>query len=309
MRTLQVLLLAAIVMPLAAFAAAESESKASDNEQFRAINPQIDSWALGTISNVDAKTGQITVRGSQLPFATAHAQMRQELRTKLANVADRAERAKVAAQVRKEWNDKLQAAMGQKAEEAKDFTFKVPADADDLVILNASDVRELPAFQRMQARREQRMAHVNEAAALESTLSEGAESGSEATPTTYKADRAEAAREKAGEAREKMTEKAGDVKEKAKERMADMTPEQRQKLAARGAERREERREKRKARIMAGREKLESEELSLSDLKNGDQVFVGFDKDSNSVYSLVRRDAGAAHPVSHERKPEPATAK
>lgn len=306
MRTLQVLLMAAIVMPLTAYAAAEAETPAGPEETFRVINSEIDSWVLGSITDIDAKTGGITVHGALLPFATTHAQMRQELRTKLQGVEDRAERMKIAAQVRKDWNDRLQAAISQKAGEAQDFKFKAPADADELVILNAQSIRELPAFQRLQAAREKRMAHANEAAALEGALSEGAESGSvEAQPTTYKADRAEAAREKATEAREKITAKAGEIKEKAREAVSEMTPEQKQKQAARAAERRE----KFKERIMAGREKLESQRLSLNDLKKGDQVFVGFDKDNNSAYSVVRREAGAAQPVAHEPAQEPSAAK
>jgi hypothetical protein len=305
MRKLQYMLLAAVVMPLAVFAAAEGSSA---DEPFRAINPDIDSWAMGSVSEVNAATGEMKIQGALLPYATAHAQMRQELRTKTAGIQDREQRRKIAAQVRKEWNDKLQAAMEQKAGPAKEFTFKAPADKDDLVILNASTIRSLPAFQKMHAGRKERMQH-GEAAALESALSEGDDSGIEGQPTAYQAERAEAAREKAAESREKKVETAQDIREKAHERAEAMTAEQKQKFAERAAERREKRKEK----IMAGREKLEGERLSASDLKKGDKVFVGFDKDANAAYSVIRSDAGAAQPAaqdtSHKPAAEPATAK
>jgi hypothetical protein len=306
----------AMALPMAAFAAAEGDT--STPEHFRAINPAIDSWTAGTVTKLDSKTGEITVHGKKLPYVTAHAQMRQELRQKLAGIDDKAQRRQIIVQVHKDWNDRLQAAMKQEPGEAADVVFKQPAEARVVVILDSSDVRDLPFFKRLAAARQQRMG--TEAEAVEHALADMDESGrDQAQATSYSrekaAERREMRVEKAGEAREAIKDKAADVRDTLKEKSGAMTEEEKtaaKERAENARERMQDRsaaaREKAKDRIEAGREKLAGERLAFSDLKVGDKVLIGFDKDAGNYFSIIRCEVTtAAKPASHQM--EPATAK
>jgi hypothetical protein len=236
-----------------AFAAAQGESSDEGGKsEFRVINPKIDAWARGTVSKVG--DGELVVSGANMPFATTRAQMHQEMRTKLAGVEDPQERLKIAKQVKDAWRSKLDAALKEKKPEATALTFKAPADIQSLVILDADSIRELPFFQRMKNIKERRE---------KMGLSER-----DFTDLYEAHEQRVAARE------ERRSERPVDVK----------FSEERKEAAA------EKITEKVKERVEAAREKLAGERLSISSLKAGDEVFVGYNSSDNTAYTIVRND-------------------
>jgi bifunctional DNA-binding transcriptional regulator/antitoxin component of YhaV-PrlF toxin-antitoxin module len=239
-----------------AFAAAESPAaavespSASDASEFRVVNPEIDTWAHGTVSKVGA--GELVIHGSKMPAATVHAQMRHDLHEKLAGVDDPQQRAQIFKQVKESWRSKIDAAMSEKKGEEKDMTFK-PADSKALVILDAKSFRELPFFKRMAAAKERReKLGLEERDFVELYKARGerlADRSEQPFSVKFDSDKAKAAGEK--------------IREKAKDRAE------------------------------SAREELAGDRLSMSDLKAGDKVFVGFDADKNTAFTIIRNDQPA----------------
>jgi hypothetical protein len=241
-------------MPFIAFAAAETQSSngdASDAAEFRVINSDIDSWAQGTVSKIS--DGEVVIQGNEMPAATVHAQMRHEVQQKLAGVDDPQKRLQIARQVKEQWRDKFEAAAKENKGAEKAMTFKAPSDAKSLVILDSDSFRKLPFFQKM-------------ASIKEAREKMGLEERDLVELYNARQDRL-AAREERREERsvpakfeEKVKEAAEKISEKAKER------------------------------VEAARETLFGERLSLSNLKQGDKVFVGFDSDNNTAFTIIRKD-------------------
>jgi len=255
--SLKRLWLLALCVPFMAFAAAENppaapaDASGTDNEtEFRLTNPQIDTWAVGVISQA-GKDGKMTVRIVTLPFATAHAQMRQEMQKKLAGVDDPQQRAQIVKQTKDAWREKLNKAIDEKRGAEKEVSFKQPADKDDLVVLNGKAFRDLPAMKRAEAfkeRREKMDADERSLADLYHARSErvAARRADQPQFTGYDADKLKAAAEKVGE--------------------------------------------KGKERVEAGREKLAGERMSASDLKAGDKVLIGYDADTDTAFTIILKD-------------------
>jgi hypothetical protein len=288
MRVTRILFALLLALPVASFAAAEAGSSAAQDQKFHVINKQIDTWVDGKVTNIDAAKGTITIHGSEMPFATTHAEMRQDMQKRTAGIDDKEQRAKIALQVRKEWQDKLQAAKSEKKGEAKDYSFKKPADDGDLVVLNESNVRDLPFFQRMAERRERRAEGGREIVVIGIyQMPESGEAEEAAQPTSY--DKSSA----------KPGERAAEMKEKVKDRLESKSPEQKEAMKERMQERAGERRERREA----SRDKLEAQRKSFSDLKVGDEVVVGFDKDSNTAFTFIIDDVPGerAQPTSAQQ--------
>ena len=93
MRFIGLCLIALLAMPFLSIAAEDpcgsgdqTDTAAVDLSQFRIVNPDIDAWAQGTVTNLGI--GTITVHGTNMPYATVHAQMRAEAHDKLAGIDD-----------------------------------------------------------------------------------------------------------------------------------------------------------------------------------------------------------------------------
>jgi len=245
------LFLVALCAPLLALAAENpmsgSEAGAGDETEARVLNPQINTWVEGTISRID-RNGELVVKGSECPFATAHSQMKQQLHKELSGVDGAQQRMQVIRQVREQWQGKLNAAMNEKRGPEKEYTFKQPVDKDDLVILDAQSFRELPFFKRLAAIQQRR----EELGSSDMTLAEA-----------YKAREARVA---SGEERPLSTSYEKGQREGAGEKV----------------------REKIKERVSEGREKLLGERLSINDLKEGDKVLVGCNSNDNTAYSIIK---------------------
>lgn len=252
---IRALVLALSIAPVIALAAAQSEaaSEENDSSQFRVINPEINAWAGGTISK--AGDGELVVKGSNMPFLTARAQMHQEMKQKLAGIDDPQQRMQMAKQVKEAWRPKLEAAANQKKAEAADITFKAPADADDLVILDAKTVRELPFFQKMEKVKEAREKRGLEDRDL-SKLYEARE--------------------------ERLSARA---ERRSERQFAVSADDERRKEAA------EKIGEKAKERAQETRDKLAGQRLKVTDLKAGDKVIIGYNAKNNTVFTIVQSDA------------------
>lgn len=258
MRFIRLCLIALLAMPFLSFAATETQGSAAECES-------ADDTTEFRVANTEIDAwaqgtvskigdGALVVHGTNMPLATVHAQMRHEMQQKLAGIDDPQQRAQIMKQVKDAWRSKLEAAFKEPRGPEQDFTFNKPEDSASLVILDGKDFRELPFFQRIQTAREQRQ----KAGLDERDL-----------VTLYNAREARMAAR---------SEQPISVKFDQEKREAAA-----EKLSEKG-----------KARAEAAREKLASERLSLSDLKPGDRVFVGYNHDT--AFAIIRHAAPAVAP-------------
>jgi hypothetical protein len=254
MKSIGICILALTFAPLAAFAGMQGEDSSADSpkSEFRVINPQVNAWARGTVSKLGS--GELVIEGTNMPFATARAQMHQEMRQKLAGIDDAQQRLQIMKQVKNAWDSKLDAALTEKKAAATALTFKKPADSEAIVVLDAKSIRELPFFQKLKNIKESR----EKLGLSERTFAE-----------LY-----EAREERMAARAERRSERPVDVKFSEEKREA----------AA------ENLKEKGKERVNAAREKLAGEQLSINDLKPGDEVFIGYNSKDNTAYTIVRND-------------------
>jgi hypothetical protein len=251
MTIIRYIVLALSIAPAIAFSASQPEE--SDADDFRVINPQVNAWAGGTVSK--AGDGTLVIQGAAMPFLTARAQMHQEMAQKLSGVDDPQQRMKIAKEIKAAWDGKLDAAASAKKGEAAAHTFKAPAEADALVILDAKSVRELPAFQKageIKEKREKMGLEERDVAKLYAAREER---------LSARAERREERSIPVSADGEKRKEAAGKVSEKGKER------------------------------VEAGREKLAGAKLTVNDLKPGDKVIVGYNSEGNVAFTIIQSDA------------------
>lgn len=123
------------------FAADEVAGNKSSDKMHARFDSHIDSWAAGTLTAMDLEGKKFTIKGQKLPYATAYAQMMQEIRNKTEGLDANAREAKVA-EIRKNWADKLERAKNEDPGNAGDISFAFPAKGT-LTILDGRDVRDI----------------------------------------------------------------------------------------------------------------------------------------------------------------------
>jgi hypothetical protein len=126
--------LMAMVLSVGAFAATEAEKEGR-------FDSHIDSWVRGSIMSLDADSGKFTVRGVKMPYATAYASMQKEIAEKTANL-DQGKREEKAAEIRKDWQDRLAKAKTERPGNEGDFSFAIPAKGT-LSVMSGHDVRNM----------------------------------------------------------------------------------------------------------------------------------------------------------------------
>lgn len=250
MRSIKLYILTLIAVPLTAFAAAEGQAVDADGDQAEFRVVFPPVDAWAQGTVCNVDSNGIVISGTNMPLATAHAKMRLETQQQLAGIDDPQQRLQVVKKIKAAWHDRLEAAAREGRGETKMLTFTQPADNKVLVVLDAESFRQLPFFEKRAAVKEQRQ---------KMGLGEG---------DLVDLYRAREARLDTDSERpfpvkfdkEERAEAAGKVSEKAKERLE------------------------------SAREKLAGQRLSLSDLKEGDKVFIGYDMDTNTAFSIIRKD-------------------
>jgi hypothetical protein len=127
-------MLVAVLFSVGAFAA-------TDADKAGRFDTHIDSWVHGTILSLDADSGKFSVRGVKMPYATAYASMQKDIAEKTANL-DAAKRDEKAAEIRRDWQDRLAKSKTEKVGNEGDFSFAIPAKGT-LSVLSGNDVRDM----------------------------------------------------------------------------------------------------------------------------------------------------------------------
>lgn len=121
-----------------AFAAGEATADKSNEKMQAHFDSHIDSWAEGTLTTMNLDGKKFTIKGQKLPYATAHAQMTQEIQK--TEGLDQAKRDEKIAEINKAWADRLEKAKGEDLGPAADFSFAFPAKGN----LAIHEARDLP---------------------------------------------------------------------------------------------------------------------------------------------------------------------
>ena len=108
----------------------------------RNFDSKINSWVEGTIMSIDADAGRMGVRGSKRAYASAYAEMLQDIDAKTDGLNDTDRRAK-AQEIRQKWATQLDAAREKKAEKEGDYTFYLPEKGKSLKISDESSTFDL----------------------------------------------------------------------------------------------------------------------------------------------------------------------
>jgi len=133
-------MLVAMFTAVSVFAADDdAKIKAAASTGEARFDHRIDTWVDGTVMSLDADTGKFSIRGSKMPYATAHCSMLKDVHAKTANL-DAAKNQERETEVRKAWADRLAVARTEKREAAGDYTFALPAQGK-LSALNMSSLK------------------------------------------------------------------------------------------------------------------------------------------------------------------------
>jgi hypothetical protein len=130
------------------FAADEVVVDKSSDKMHARFDSHIDSWAVGTLVKMDLEGKKFTIKGQKLPYATAHAQMKQEIRSKTEGLDANAREAKIA-EIKKNWADKLEKAKNEELAAAADISFAFPAKGT----LSIHEMRDVPDMAWMHMRK------------------------------------------------------------------------------------------------------------------------------------------------------------
>lgn len=140
---------ALFMLSIAAFAASDNQIATKAGDESTAITQsKIDKWFAGTVTRVDAEKNEISLKGSELPFATAHAQMRSEAMKETKN-ASADEKPGILQRIKNAWKDRLQKARNEKRADAAELTFKTPSDGS-LAVLQKREIQKVAIFSRTQ---------------------------------------------------------------------------------------------------------------------------------------------------------------
>jgi hypothetical protein len=94
----------------------------------RHFDSRINTWTEGNVTSIDYDRNTFKVHGKQLSFASTHAQMNKDLNDRMKN-ADATQREKLAADVKRDWKDRLEKARAAAAAEPeKDFNLTFASD-------------------------------------------------------------------------------------------------------------------------------------------------------------------------------------
>lgn len=249
-------------------APAAGSQQMGENKHF---DSRINTWAEGTVSSIDYDHNSFVMHGKKMPFATAHAQMRKEFKDRMKN-ADPAQREKIAADVRQEWQNKLEDARKQTANETdKDFNLKFARDGK---VMDASD---FPILSALRQRREMMQDKMNE----------------KATPTSADSDKPKLVGEMVIVEIYEVPQNASFDKSNSSETKADGSDAHEENETA--AEEAEEQR--------TGTEMHAKSNLTFRDIKAGDKVMCGFDNSTSTCYMLVRGSKTGTTPTSTQTTP------
>lgn len=101
------------------------------------FDDKIDAWFDGTVTSVDTDNGTFVVRGSKKPYATAYAQMLNDIHAKTSKL-EGVSRQDKEFEIRKAWREKLNASQKELSDEYSSLTFKLPAKASTMSLLDES---------------------------------------------------------------------------------------------------------------------------------------------------------------------------
>jgi hypothetical protein len=115
-----------------------AENMEEKNAKF---NSNIDAWAVGEISELNADNGSFTIRGHKLPYASDFSVMQQEITKKTADLpAD--QRAGEQQKIENAWQDRLDRAKNEAASKDAEMTFN-PPKTPKVMMLNDKCVQQV----------------------------------------------------------------------------------------------------------------------------------------------------------------------
>jgi hypothetical protein len=168
------------------------------------ISGSVDTWIEGTVLSLDADGQKFSVRGVKLPFATAEAGMMKEIAEKTKNL-DAAQRDAKVAEIRKEWQEKLdKAKQEQIATNPSDFNFSLPDKAQMVILEDQQILRQGDASMQKIEAQASASSSSSASAATAKTDTQAPQSSVDATAAQKASGQADAAKSDALDAKESL---------------------------------------------------------------------------------------------------------
>ena len=117
------------------------ETTTTDTGQTAAVtefDPRIDCWSRGEITSLNLEKNTFTIRGMELPFATASAKMFSEIHHATSAITDPVQKKARSDEIRQAWKERLDTAASQTPDKVVEVSLSSPSSGKLMVLSEAS---------------------------------------------------------------------------------------------------------------------------------------------------------------------------
>jgi hypothetical protein len=111
------------------------------------FDSHIDSWVRGEIASLDIANNKMSIKGVNMPFATASAKMLRELHDRTADLTDPEAKQKKETEIRQSWQAKLDSAATEAPGTESTYNLRIPAK-ETVAVMNSDQVANVDFLRR-----------------------------------------------------------------------------------------------------------------------------------------------------------------